>query len=552
MDFFLNHLWQSTVFAACAACGCYALRSNHARTRYWLWLAASLKFLIPFSILVSLGNRVEMPSGSPSVAAITVERISSTFAPAPMLAGPDRGTPGGPRWPLALGTVWGFGVLLVSGNWLRQGNRLRAIRRAAMRLSFDAPVPVFATRAPIEPAAYGIFRPVLLLPQGLADALTAEQRRAILMHELCHIRHRDNLSAALHMVVEALFWFHPLVWWIGARLIEERERACDEAVIAEGSRADVYAESIVSVCRFCLESPLTCTAGISGSDLKTRIREILNNRLSYRLTFARKILLAASGCAAIGIPTLIGILRAQTLPPSPQHTYEVVSIRPAKPGEVNSRIGPGPNGGLRAENITAMRLLTFAYNVQDYQFADAPGWVTSARFDVRFTPDKPEITPAPGMAREQMEGLFNRQRQRMQAVLLDRFGLVLRAETKDLPIYALTIAKGGHKLKTAENPKLGPNLRTGRKEMTGSGLYLNGLAVALSGLLGRPVRNETGLDGPYDIHLEWTPDSAADTNDSGGVSLFTALTEQLGLKLESKRGPVPVYVVEKIEKPTEN
>ena len=85
---------------------------------------------------------------------------------------------------------------------------------------------------------------MLYLPPGIADHLDDAQLKAIVAHEQCHIRRRDNLTAALHMLVEAVFWFHPLVWWIGTRLVEERERACDEEVVRTGSDPEVYAESM--------------------------------------------------------------------------------------------------------------------------------------------------------------------------------------------------------------------------------------------------------------------------------------------------------------------
>ena len=114
---------------------------------------------------------------------------------------------------------------------------------------------------------------------------------------MCHIRRRDNLAAALHMFVEAIFWFHPLVWWIGSRLIDERERACDEEVLRLGSEPQVYAEGILNVCKFYLESPLPCASGVTGSDLKKRIEAIMTNRIAHRLTTARKVLLASAAIA---------------------------------------------------------------------------------------------------------------------------------------------------------------------------------------------------------------------------------------------------------------
>jgi bla regulator protein BlaR1 len=94
-----------------------------------------------------------------------------------------------------------------------------------------AGVPVLWTASLLEPGVFAIVRPVLLLPEGITDRLTEPQLSAIVAHEMCHVRRRDNLTYALHMVVETLFWFHPLVWWMGERLVDERERACDEAVV---------------------------------------------------------------------------------------------------------------------------------------------------------------------------------------------------------------------------------------------------------------------------------------------------------------------------------
>src|SRR6185312_10346697 len=101
-----------------------------------------------------------------------------------------------------------------------------------------ARLPVLTTSAPVEPGLIGIFRPVLTLPDGILARLSPQEMDAILAHELCHFRRRDNLTAAIHMLVESLFWFHPLIWWLGRRLMTERERACDEAVLAAGNRSE--------------------------------------------------------------------------------------------------------------------------------------------------------------------------------------------------------------------------------------------------------------------------------------------------------------------------
>src|SRR5204863_9231542 len=133
---------------------------------------------------------------------------------------------------------------------------------------------------------------------------------AVLANELWHVRRRDNLAAAIHMVVEAIFWFYPLVWWLGARLVEERERACDEEVLELGSERQVYAESILKVCEFCVESPLTCVSGITGADLKKRMVYIMTERIVCKLDFIRKLVLSAAGLLAVAAPIIFGLVTA--------------------------------------------------------------------------------------------------------------------------------------------------------------------------------------------------------------------------------------------------
>ena len=248
--------------------------------------------------------------------------------------------------------------------------------------------------------------------------------------------------------------------------------------------------------------------------------------------------------------------------PAPKYGYEVVSIRRAAPGQQNSGFSPGPQGGLWARNNTVVRLLAFAYNVEEYQLEGVPSWAQSDRFEITLTPDHPDVVPDNGMDRAQLDGWLTRNRQRMQAVLRDRFGLVLRVETRESLTYGLKVAKGGHKLVNAAGQRTSLNINR-RQEIVAKSVGMKNLADALSMMLGRVVRDETGLDGSYDFKAEFAPDmsiqlpgasapDAAPPADTGRPSIFTALNEQLGLRLESKRGPVRVFVVEKVEPPTEN
>jgi uncharacterized protein (TIGR03435 family) len=313
-----NHLWQSTEVTGIAWLLALGLRNNHARTRYWVWMIASVKFLIPFSLLIAAGEWLRStfatPIQKPALAAV-MEQIALPFpqtaSPAAVAysgVAPAAASQPGNLLPQILLAVWLCGFLLVSFSWVRGWLRIWASVRASSRMPLQADVPVLSSPLSMEPGIFGIVRPVLLLPEGINDRLTTAQLGTIIAHEMCHLRRRDNLTAAIHMVVEALFWFHPAVWWIKTRLLEEREQACDEAVLQSGSEADLYAESILNVCKFCIESPLACVAGVTGSDLKRRIVRIMTERMARNLNLGRKLLLALAATVAVSVPVVFGLV----------------------------------------------------------------------------------------------------------------------------------------------------------------------------------------------------------------------------------------------------
>lgn len=256
----LDHLWQSTLFAGGAGLLALWLRRHPARLRFRLWFAASLKFLMPFAALSVLGQDLSrlFPASMPRLVLEIRPAAERLSAPAQALAAQHAGLDLGPL----LAGVWLAGFAAVLGVRLVRWLRLRAVMRQARDLKVPAPVDVKASASLLEPGLVGIFRPVVLLPEGLMARLSRAERDAILAHELSHFCRGDNITAAVHMLVEALFWFWPPVWLIGARLIAERERACDENVLAEGHDAETYAGGILKVCRFCIRSPLACAAGL--------------------------------------------------------------------------------------------------------------------------------------------------------------------------------------------------------------------------------------------------------------------------------------------------
>lgn len=329
-----DHLWQSTLFAMLAGLLTQALRKNHARARYWLWLAASLKFLLPFSLLVALGSHL----GTTRTLAVTNARLYSVMAEGsrpftlptvPMSSGLLSSTASPPLldvFPPILAALWLCGFVIVLSAWyvrwrnisavirnavpVHEGREVEALRRMERIAGIRQPIKLLLLPASLEPGIFGIARPALLWPQGISEHLGDAHLEAIFAHEVWHVRRRDNLAAALHMGVEAILWFHPLVWWLGARLVDERERACDEHVLQLGSERQVYAESILKTCEFCAGFRLTCVSGVTGADLNERIVHIMTQHAAHKLDFTRKLLLGAAGLLAIAVPIVFGLLTA--------------------------------------------------------------------------------------------------------------------------------------------------------------------------------------------------------------------------------------------------
>jgi bla regulator protein BlaR1 len=427
-----------------------------------------------------------------------------------------------------------------------------------------------------------------LLPEGITGHLTAAQLEAIIAHEMCHVRRRDNLTAALHMAVEAIFWFHPLVWWLGARLVEERERSCDEEVLRLGSEPQIYAESILKTCQFYLESPLACVSGITGSDLKKRIVRIMTEGLEKKLSFWHKFLLATVGVVALAAPIVLGLMnapqsRAQSQPANiAAPSFEVASVK------VNNGGGGWPqslysrNGRFVATNISLKSLLQMAYGLKDSQIAEAPSWTNTEKYDIEAKPDDAVIEALQKLTSpEKFNGQVNLM---IQSLIRDRFKLASHYETKELPVYVLLVARNGPKFheaaitptgSTPPNPR-GPSsvppkgsyIRMGgRGQLDAVDANLDMFIDVLSQQIGRIILNQTGLKAKYDFTLKWTPDEghpemfkgagalpseAAPPPDTSGPTIFTAMQEQLGLKLEAQKSSMPVLIVDHIERPTEN
>jgi uncharacterized protein (TIGR03435 family) len=538
----VDHLWQSTLFALIAAFLTLLLRSNAARSRYWIWLAASIKFLIPFSALTLLGTRLiswqtTSAGALPEVFVNVVEQITQP------LAAPDIVMHAPPATALPIGelllALWALGCGALLARWLTRWTRIRAVANSATTVGIEAAVVVKSTPALWEPGVVGILRPILLLPHGIEARLTSSQLRAVLAHELCHVRRRDNLTAAIHMVVEAVFWFHPLVWWIGARLVEERERACDEAVVQLGNAPQTYAEGILKVCQFYMESKLTCVAGVSGASLKKRIEVIMSNRIAANLTPAKKILLASVTAAAISLPVVVGLATSpQASAQNADATHVSAAFDEVKITQTTAGDGKAyflmDNGKLAMRNIPLRAIVAFAYGVEPARVVGGPDWLDRPAYDIAAHTENPFFMKPGG---EPVRPL-------VKAMLANRFSVQAHTEVQQLPAFVLRVDAGGPKLKSV--PSDLPGLNDGGRvwqtpgQLTGMAIDLKTLAHTLSGFMGRPVVDKTGLTGHYDFALagELTPET-----------LPAALRKQLGLTIESEKTRVDVVVVDSVQPP---
>jgi bla regulator protein BlaR1 len=579
MTSLLNHLWQSSLFAILAGLLTLALRRNSARTRYWLWFAASVKFFIPFSLLVDAGSRVEWrtaPAIVQPAVSISVEQVFT--APAMILGTPEVARNEANYWPIVLGALWFCGFATVLFSWTRQWRRIRLAVRVAKPYGMPLPIKTMLSPTLLEPGVFGVLRPVLLLPEGIAERLMPDQLEAIVAHEMCHVRSRDNLAAAVHMLVEAIFWVHPLVWWIGKRLVDERERACDEEVLRLGSEPEVYAESILKVCEFYLESPLDCVSGITGSDLRKRIRNIMTEHATLRLNAGRKLLLAVAAAAAVMTPIVIGALNAPGVlaqsQPSEALAFEVASVKPNKSGSPREPTMILPGGRFTATNNTVRALILNAYGIfsSPYLLLGGPSWIDSERYDVEA---RAETNAIPANAPNKV--LWEKTRLMLRTLLADRFHLSVRQETKEMPVYELVVSKNGPKLnKSAQEQDCDAltachGFSGNPMRLTGTGVDMADLVLQLSYRLGRPVLDKTGIQGLFDIKLQWNPFAgrsrpAGDTQPSPAAeardgprpdpdtlpAVFEALEQQIGLKLVAAKGPADVFVVEHVERPSDN
>ncbi|SEB95415.1 M56 family metallopeptidase [Terriglobus roseus] len=609
-----RHLWQTTLFALALAVLAMLLRGNRAALRFRVWMLASVKFLLPLSLLISAGQHLR-PEKLQTVAPVAFTMVMQG-APDDVALG-TLSLPVQPRTQ-AQGQVphdvttllliaWACGALTLLAVWARRWTALFRAVRSGDSAGRHEGIRAVRVAAPFEPGVFGILRPVLVLPHGLEAALTPTQMTAVLAHEISHLRRRDNLTAAIHMVVQTLFWFHPMVWMIGRRLVKEREAACDAAVLEMRIDPAAYAEGILKVCRLYLEAPLPCVAGVTGADLKQRIRSIATGNVGRQLRRVHAVGLGVLGIVAISAPVAFGVLHAAVLksamkhpsaaavlhaalspemtvtptpklrlpqapppppvpPPPPPPPDPIATNMPAIPAMTNVQVHPSnpymPGTGygfeqptdlthvrFRASNNTVADMISFAYGVQAKQIIDGPRWIDTERYDVTANVVSPQVPP------EQIQAMMRR-------MLADHFGIRVHPARRDLQVYVLTVSKDGHHLRPDEtNPHGLPRLNLmGAGTLVVSNASIRDFCSSLQGYaVDRPLVDRTGLNGRWYFDLQWHPDAAffaalnmaepRNLADDKSPPLLIAIRQQLGLNVEPTTLPMNVLVLDRASRP---
>ena len=243
-----------------------------------------------------------------------------------------------------------------------------------------------------------------------------------------------------------------------------------------------------------------------------------------------RLALLLTGFAQMGFAQIVP---AQDANPATNLQFEVASVKPSEPGARGPTFYYPQRDRFQVNDITVKGLIAYAYDVREFQIEGASGWLASDRYDV--------------VAKMDGEPPERQVRAMVQSLLAGRMNLKNHKETRDMSVLILTVAKGGAKLQKTATPG-GPTMRGGEGRLTGQNLTMDMLASLLANRVERPVLNQTGMPGHFDIHLEWSEPEG----DGTGPSIFTAVQEQLGLRLETGRAPTDMVVIDHVDRPSPN
>lgn len=342
-----NHLWQATLFSLLASAAAISLRRAPARARYFAWLVALLKFALPSVLLFFLAAQAGVDLSSvvqrdarPEAGALNVSPLlSPVTAPEPFVrleepaatesetsvvnaTETETTTARGFSLTGVAFCVWLAGCALLALSWLRKsyvlsasiraghelitGREADALRRVKSNFGVSREVRLVLTTVLSEPGVWGVLRPVVVLPEGVAERLDDAELETVFMHELAHVKRWDNLAGNFQRSLCCLFWFHPVVWFINRRLLAEREQACDDMVVQRGGSSEVYANGIAKVCRYCLGREAVGFSKVTGSDLKRRVERIITRSAGKRMSLPHALVLSLLTVAAVTLSIASG------------------------------------------------------------------------------------------------------------------------------------------------------------------------------------------------------------------------------------------------------
>lgn len=569
----LHFLWQGLAIVAIYAMVRRRARASVPDVRYLLGCAAMAAMAAaPLATWWLLGTPANDASATSLAAPVSAAAPGAARSLPEIFPGEVSAAAAAPflAWIVALWLVGATALWVrLIGGWIlaaRLGTRLvrpappvwqQTLDRLKTRMRVSSPVRLVSSLVQ-APAVVGWVRPVVLAPVGMLAGLPAEQMEALLLHELAHIRRYDYLVNMLQSAVEALLFYHPAVWWVSGHMRAERELCCDDAAVSVSGDAVVYARALAGLGSLC--PPIAMAA--NGGSLSHRIGRLLGQPRSAPRTLSGTGIVVAAVLPVIAAVALLG--QASSRP-----RFEVASIRPA---DYQSPMRMQPRPGRLTATASLKLLMQSAYSVQPFQIEGGPDWADSERYAIE--------AKTPGNASHDQVSRM------LQALLEQRFQLKFHRETRQVPTFNLVIAKGGLKLPApregscmeetepggrvqAPGPRSTPAPRCGgidvMPEAEGVGLRggkvpMNEFVRVLSRLLGRTVTDHTGFSGLFDIKLTFLPDDAtpglhapAGTfgADVASPSIFGAV-QQLGLRLESAKGPVEVLVIDHVERPSAN
>jgi uncharacterized protein (TIGR03435 family) len=577
-------------------------RGNRAAVRHALLAATfAATLLLPIAAVLMPPLHLSVPVGVESRSAMLPLVMGVDTYPSVTPVGAARVTAGALHGPnLSLATLmlagWGTGVALfllpvVVGLW-----QIRSLRRSGLPwrhgqslvepLALDAgirrPVEVLLHEALLGPMACGVAHPAMVLPRD-AETWSPDDLNRAMIHELEHVRRGDTLSRGLARVACAVYWFHPLVWIAWRKLMLEAERSCDDAVLGH-SEATAYADQLVGLARrLSMVRRLPALAMANRVDLAARVNAVLDNRQKRGRAGATAVLLV---CTVVLL--LLLVMSLVTLVAAPQAAsekvpFEVASVRAITPefaAGAAAKTGVRIDGAQFHASMPLRGFVVLAYGARPHQI-EAPEWMSSQWYEIAATlPEGHSKT--------------DEWREMLQRLLGERFHMKTHQETKDLPVYALTVTQRGINAKedpldpverSIETVSTGSELSTVARLPRGATLTIGGdkveakkftmgmLADQLTRFVDRPVVDQTDLaaEAAYDLTLELTHEDFLATRvlgaiafgitpppqgmkilEASGDSLHAALAK-VGLKLEAKKAPMEVLVIDSASKaPGEN